>query len=199
MRSSIFVSAVAFAVASAQSVSLESNSSQLSPDEQEKLTNLTQSSVDPFPQTSLLAQTNSLGVVTGQPPVATSQPTQPAADTVQPNLPSAVTTQPLVNSIPAVGTGVHTLLLPGPASNVNSTQTIVVSANNSTTVVLTPATASDASATGSGGSSGSKTSGASGSATGSGSSSSSTGAAAHNVKAAAGGLVGAGAFLAAFL
>ncbi|KAJ4367449.1 hypothetical protein N0V83_007032 [Neocucurbitaria cava] len=176
MRSSIFVSAVAFAVASAQS-----------------------SSVDPFPQTSLLAQTNSLGVVTGQPPVATSQPTQPAANTVQPNLPSAVTTQPLVNSIPAVGTGVHTLLLPGPASNVNSTQTVVVSANNSTTVVLAPATASDASATGSGGSSGSKTSGASGSATGSGSASSSTGAAAHNVKAAAGGLVGVGAFLAAFL
>ncbi|CAO2650526.1 Nn.00g018180.m01.CDS01 [Neocucurbitaria sp. VM-36] len=173
--STVFVSAAAFAVASAQS-----------------------SSVDPFPQTSLLAQTDSRGVVTGQFPVATAQPTQPAADTVQPDLPAAVTSQPLVNSIPAVGTGVHTLLLPGPASNVNGTQTVVVSANNSTTVVLTPSTASDASATGSG-ASGSRTAGSSGSPTGSDAASQSTGAAVPNVKAAAGGLVGFGALLAAFL
>ncbi|KAH7385783.1 hypothetical protein BKA66DRAFT_569617 [Pyrenochaeta sp. MPI-SDFR-AT-0127] len=173
--STFFASAAAFAVASAQS-----------------------SSIDPFPQTAQLAQTNSLGVVTGI-------PTQPAVATNQPALPPAVTSQPPVNSIPAVGTGIHTLLLPGPASNVNGTQTVVVSANNSTTVILGAPTSAGATPTGSGaaasgsGASGSAGASRSGSATGSGAATQSTGAAASNVKAAAGSLVGFGAFVAAFL
>ena len=64
MRSSIFASAAILAVASAQS-----------------------SSVDPAPQTVYLSQTNSLGVVTGQPAVATAIPNQPAVDTAIPPSP----------------------------------------------------------------------------------------------------------------
>ncbi|OAL50823.1 hypothetical protein IQ07DRAFT_680166 [Pyrenochaeta sp. DS3sAY3a] len=170
--STIFASAAAFAVASAQS-----------------------SSVDPFPQTNLLAQTNSLGVITGQFSVATAIPTQPAADTEQP---PAATDVGTVETIPAVGTGVHTLTLPGPASNVNATRTIVVSANNSTTVVLGAPTSSGAVFTspGASGSGASRTPGASGSPTGSGAPQQSTGAAAQVV---AGSFLGFGAFLAAFL
>ncbi|KAF1915184.1 hypothetical protein BDU57DRAFT_595782 [Ampelomyces quisqualis] len=167
-------------------------------------TNRTQSSVDPFPQTSLLAQTNSLGVVTGQFPVVTQQPTQPAVVTQQPNQPAVVTSQPVPADIPAVGPGVHTLTLPGTGSMFNQTRTVVVSANNSTTVQVqtsTPvASASGASGSGASGSgasgsgartSGSQSAGASGA-------QSSQGAAA-NVKVAAGGLVGFGAFVAAIL
>lgn len=152
-----------------------------------------QSSVDPFPQTNLLAQTNSLGVVTGQFSVATAIPTQPAADTEQP---PAATDVGTVETIPAVGTGVHTLTLPGPASNVNATRTIVVSANNSTTVVLSAATSTGAVFTSPGASGASRTPGSSGSPTGSGAPQQSTGAAAQVV---AGSFLGFGAFLAAFL
>ncbi|KAI8936357.1 hypothetical protein NX059_006769 [Plenodomus lindquistii] len=184
MRSSIFVSAVAFAVASAQS-----------------------SSVDPAPQTQYLTQTNSLGVVTGGPAADTAIPTQPAADTAIPTQPGVVTEQPAVvteqplpDNIPAVGTGLHTLTLAGTGSAFNETRTVTVSANNSTTLVVAPATTasgSGASATGSG----ATASGASrsGSQTGSGASSSATGAAAQNFNAAAGGILGFGAFMAAFL
>lgn len=172
MRASIFVSAAVVAVASAQS-----------------------SSVDPFPQTSLLAQTNSLGVVTGQFPVATSIGEQPAVVTEQP---AVVTSQPLPDNIPAIGTGVHTLTLPGTGSAFNETRTVTVSANNSTTLVLAPATASGAQASGSGASgSGARVSG-SGSPASSGAGASSTGAAA-NLQVAAGGLAGIGAIMAAFL
>lgn len=179
MRSSIFVSAVAFAVASAQS-----------------------SSVDPFPQTAYLTQTNSLGVVTGGPAADTAIPTQPAADTIIPTQPAVVTSQPLPDNIPAVGTGVHTLTLAGTGSAFNQTRTVTVSANNSTTLILAPSTtASGADATGSGASgSGATRSGSqTGSQTGSGASASATGAAAHNFNAAAGGILGFGAFMAAFL
>lgn len=176
MRSSIFVSAAVVAVASAQS-----------------------SSVDPFPQTSLLTQTNSLGVVTGMFPVATSIgaiPTQPDAVT---NQPAVVTSQPVPADIPAVGPGVHTLTLPGTGSMFNTTRTVTVSANNSTTLVVAPATsANSANPSGSGASGASRASG-SGSPTGSGAASASTGAAVPNVKVAAGSLVGFGAFMAAFL
>lgn len=182
MRASIFFSAAFAAAASAQS-----------------------SSVDPFPQTSLLQQTDSRGVVTGQFPVATSQPGQPALNTQQPGQPALVTSQPLPANIPAVGSGVQTLLLPGTGSAFNSTRTVVVSANNSTTVVLNTgaasasnsARASGASTTPASGSGSARASG-SGSPTGSGSPQNSQGAAA-NVKAAAGSVLGFGAIVAAFL
>ncbi|KAF2746577.1 hypothetical protein M011DRAFT_445516 [Sporormia fimetaria CBS 119925] len=92
-----------------------------------------QSSSDDFPQTSFLTMTNSQGVITGMPPVETSQPPVPPAVTSQPAVETSVGE---AASIPAVGTGVHTLLVQGTAG-VNSTQTIVVSANNSTTVIQT--------------------------------------------------------------
>ncbi|KAH8628835.1 hypothetical protein IG631_16092 [Alternaria alternata] len=159
------------------------------------------SSIDPAPQTTYLTQTNSLGVVTGMPAADTSIATQPDAVTSQP---AAVTTQPVPADIPAVGPGVHTLTLAGTGtgSMVNSTRTVTVSANNSTTVALVASpTNSDADATGSGASrSGADATGsdASGTATGSGAGADATGAAV-NVKAAAGSLVGFGAFMAAFL
>ncbi|EOA81850.1 hypothetical protein ACJQWK_05329 [Exserohilum turcicum] len=180
MRSSIYVSAAAFALASAQGGS---------------------TSIDAFPQTAFATQTNSLGVVTGMPSVDTSIPPQPNVFT---SIPPVVTAQPAPADIPAVGPGVHTLTLAGTGTGslVNSTRTITVSANNSTTVALVASpTSSGAGATGSG------ASGASGSgASGSGASASRTGAnrpdktgAASNVKAAAGSLVGFGALMAALL
>lgn len=182
MRASVFYSAAFAAAASAQS-----------------------SSVDAFPQTSLLAQTNSLGVVTGMFPVATSQPQQPAVVTNQPGQPAAVTSQPLPANIPAVGSGITTLILPGTGSMFNMTRTVVVSASNSTTVVLNNPGASGSAASGASGS-GSRTTGESGSgasgsrtgsATGTGAPANSQGAAA-NVKIA-GSVLGLGAFAAAFL
>jgi hypothetical protein len=167
MRSTFFVSAAILAVASAQS-----------------------SSVDPFPQTNQLTQTNSLGVVTGQPAVATSQPALPPADTVQP---PAATDVGTVVTIPAVGTGLHTLTLGGVSGNVNGTRTITVSANNSTTLILGATNSASITATGSGASGSGK---ASGSPTGSGSPQQSTNAAIAN---AVGGFAGMGALLAAFL
>lgn len=170
MRSSIFVSAAVVAVASAQL-----------------------SSIDPFPQTNLLTQTNSLGVVTGMFPVATSIaaiPTQPSVVTEQPAI---VTSQAVPADIPAVGPGVHTLTLAGTGSMFNSTRTVTVSANDSTTLLIAPATTANPSGSGASRASGS------GSPTGSNAASGSTGAAVPNVKVAAGGLVGFGAFMAAFL
>ncbi|KAL6708494.1 hypothetical protein ACN47E_002757 [Coniothyrium glycines] len=176
MRSSIFVSAAVVAVASAQS-----------------------SSIDPFPQTNLLAQTNSLGVVTGMFSVATNVGQNPAVVTSQPSLvteqPAVVTNQPVPADIPAVGPGVHTLVLAGTGSAFNSTRTVTVSADSSTTLLLVPATSS-AIASGSGVT---RASGSgSGSPTASGAGQPSTGAAVP-VKAAAGGLAGLGAIVAAFL
>ncbi|KAH7130810.1 hypothetical protein B0J11DRAFT_613371 [Dendryphion nanum] len=152
------------------------------------------SSIDPFPQTSFLQQTNSLGVVTGQPPVATSIPSAAVPNVSQP---PAVTTQPPAASIPALGTGIHTIIQGIPGTN--QTTTLVVSINNSTHSIVTPATSS----AGSGSGSGAVTTGT-GRATGSGASgSAATGTnqpgAAATMKAMAGGLVGAGALMAAFL
>ncbi|KAH8731108.1 hypothetical protein GQ44DRAFT_767665 [Phaeosphaeriaceae sp. PMI808] len=177
MRASIFYSAVFAAAASAQSSS---------------------GSVDPYPQTNLLKQTNSLGVITGQFPVATQQPTQPAVVTNIPTQPAVVTSQPAPANFPAVGPGITTLVLAGTGSAFNQTRTVVLSANNSTTVQINTASAS---ASGSAGASGSGA-GASGSGRQSGSATG-TGAPAASgnagVKVAAGGVLGFGAMVAAFL
>ncbi|ORY02365.1 hypothetical protein BCR34DRAFT_574197 [Clohesyomyces aquaticus] len=156
--------------------------------------------------TSRLTETNSLGVVTGMPAAATSIPAQPPVVTSQP---AVATSVGLPAGIPAVGPGLTTLILAGTAS-ANSTRTVVVSANNSTTIIIEP-TPSKSGASGvvtnSAGqtvsgpagtnSQGARTNSAgqtvSGPAT-----ASSTGAAA-TMRAVAGGLVGAGAFVAAFL
>ncbi|CBX92729.1 hypothetical protein IAQ61_005902 [Plenodomus lingam] len=177
MRSSIFVSAAAFALASAQTP-------------------------DSFPQTAYLTQTNSLGVVTGGPAVVTAIPSQPAPDTSIPAQPPVVTSQPIPDNIPAVGTGLHTLILPGTGSAFNQTRTVTVSANNSTTIILTPSTTSsgpDATGSGASGSGATRSGAQTGSQTGSGATASATGAAARNFNAAAGGILGFGAFMAAFL
>jgi hypothetical protein len=184
MRASVFYSAAFAAAASAQS-----------------------SSVDPFPQTSLLAQTNSLGVVTGMFPVNTQQPSQPAVVTNQPGQPAAVTSQPAVVTtqpapadIPAVGPGVHTLTLPGTGSMFNQTRTVVVSANNSTTVQIQTSTpAASGSGAGASGASGTGPRPSGSNASGSGSSPTNTPGAAANVKVATGSLLGFGAIVAAFL
>ncbi|KAJ9630800.1 hypothetical protein H2203_001325 [Taxawa tesnikishii (nom. ined.)] len=165
------------------------------------------------PFTSFLTQTNSLGVVTGQPAAATNVGTNPAA----------VTTQPAVATIPAGLPAGVTVLNYGNETSRDFT----VSVGSSTTVVLgggvqtivtsgSPASAttsgassgsssgsSGSSGSASGSSSGSRTSGSasSGSSTASASSSaaSSSGNAAAAVKVASGALVGAGAFFAAFM
>ncbi|KAF2019089.1 hypothetical protein BU24DRAFT_418691 [Aaosphaeria arxii CBS 175.79] len=153
---------------------------------------------DAFPQTSFLTQTDSRGVVTGQPAVETSIPNQPAASL---SIPPVATSVGVPASIPAVGTGVHTIPVAGPN---NSTRTLIVSANNSTTIILNEGTSaasgSGSSATTTGGSrpsgSGASGSGATG-ATGTGAPQSTPNNA--NIRVAAGGLVGAGMFVAAFL
>lgn len=158
------------------------------------------SSIDAFPQTSYLQQTNSLGVVTGMPAAASSQPSQPAADTSIPAQPLPVTSLPAGVSIPAQASGIHTVVIP--LGN-NSTTQVVVSANNSTTVIYQANTATDASATGTGSRRPTATksdgSAETGSATGSGAtgSSSETPGAAANLQVAAS-FLGAG-LLAAFL
>lgn len=189
MRTAFAVSAFV-AAAFAQSVC----SSPSMVDQSTKLT-LVQSSVDPFPQTTYLQQTNSLGVVTGMPAVDTVIPSQPAVVTSQP---AADTSVGLPASIPAIAPGsVYTIPV---AAGSNTTKTYVLSANNSTTLILNAATSGSAasnsanptgaSATGSGRASGS------GSQTASGTGAASTGAAST---LAAGSLLGLGAFVAAFL
>lgn len=132
-------------------------------------------------------------------PVATSQPTQPGQPAVVTSQPAVVTTQPAPANIPAVGTGITTLVLQGTGSAFNQTRTVVVSANNSTTVELvrsTPASGSGAGASGSGASgSGSRPTGSAASGTGA---PASTGAASA-LQIASGSLVGFGAIFAAFL
>ncbi|EAT77546.1 hypothetical protein HBI56_197260 [Parastagonospora nodorum] len=180
MRASTFFATAAFAVAASAQSSVSAETS----------------SIDAYPQTSFLKQTNSLGVVTGmpsQPAAATNIPSQPAAVTSQP---AVVTQQPAPADIPAVGPGVHTLVLPGTGSMFNSTRTVVVSADNSTTVQIMTSTPA-ASGTGAGASgSGARQSGSN--ASGTNAPQNSQGAAA-NVKVAAGGVLGFGAFVAAFL
>lgn len=154
------------------------------------------------PQTSLLTETNSLGIITGAAAteLVTSQPavvtTQPAVVTTQP---AVVTTQPAAAIIPAgLGTGDHTLTLP--QSTGTGLTTISFSIGSSTTSFLTPQ-ASTTSPTGTASGAGSGGSGGSGSgtstATSSSSSSSSTGNAASGFVPASVGLLSLGTLFAA--
>ncbi|KAF2831452.1 hypothetical protein CC86DRAFT_139415 [Ophiobolus disseminans] len=68
-----------------------------------------------------------------QAPLSTPQPSSALATPAQP---AVVTSQPSFVDIPAIGPGIHTLLLPGTGSDVSATRTVVVSANASTTVVI---------------------------------------------------------------
>lgn len=198
--------AAAFFVSAFAAVAFAQDESSVAESEAPATTEAPSSSIDAYPQTSYLQQTNSLGVVTGQPNVetsqpaaASSQPSQPAADT---SIPLVATSLPPFVSIPAVGTGLNTVVIP--LGN-NSTTKVIVSANNSTTVIYNAPTATGAKTTGSGrptGTSGSDDE--SGRPTGSGADE--TGAtptpsnapgAAANVQVAAG-MIGAG-LLAAFL
>jgi uncharacterized membrane protein YgcG len=162
MRASTIISAVAFAALSVAESSV---------------TSIPYSN----PATSYLTQTDSNGVITGQPSVATSMP---GAVTTQPGV---VTSQPDAASIPALSSGMNTVVMG------NRTQTYNV-VNNSTVLVTPTPTA----ATTTGGSGSGSGSGSSGSKTGSGSSSTSSGAA-DNIKLASGALAGAGAVFALFL
>lgn len=121
--------------------------------------------------TNYLTQTNSLGVVTGQPPAATIIPGQPAV----------VTSQPSVASIPALSNGTTTLTFN------NHTYTVAVSGSVTSLISLTSTTA---------GASGSAARSASGSAASG--SAQATGAAATG-SIAAGALLMAGGVFAAFL
>jgi len=178
MRASIFISAPIFAIAAlAQSDSSAISSSSYSYD-------------NPF--TSYLTQTNSLGVITGQPAPATSIPTQPGVVTTQP---AVVTSQPLPATLPALSSGFNTIIV---GNSLNQTSTLTVSVGNATTSILTPASSTPAS--GSAGTTGgaAATSGASGTPTGSATATKSSGAAAA-LHVAGGAFVGVGAFVAAFL
>lgn len=85
--SALFSLPILAAVASAQSDSSSSAAASSASD-------VSSSSIDEHPQTTFLTQTNSLGVVTGQ-------PTEPAVVTSQPTEPAGVTTQPTLATIPA--------------------------------------------------------------------------------------------------
>jgi hypothetical protein len=210
MRSSTFFSVAAFAAAAVAQDSVSQccrplpaprHATNTPPQSVSSAAAAVTSSIDAFPQTSFLTATNSLGVVTGQPAADTAIPTQPPADTVIPTQPAVETNVGTAVTIPAVGTGIHTIPVPNPSGN--GSVTITVSANNSTTVILGAPTGS---ASGSGADAsntasttrGSQSGSVSGSPTGSGASSSST-AGASNIKVAAGSMVGFGAFVAAFL
>lgn len=161
--------------------------------------------------TSYLTQTNSLGVVTGMPEVATAQSA----------LPPAVTSQPAVATIPAGLPEGNTYLLINISRSltsfevsVGSSTTVVVDAPESATIVTgtgtETGTAAVSSATGSSsddsesssGSSSTRGSSSGSSASGSGASASSTGTAdssAGRVTLASAGVLGFGALVAAFL
>lgn len=162
--------------------------------------------------TSYLTETNSLGVVTGMPEVATAQSA----------LPPAVTSQPAVATIPAGLPEGNTYLLINISRSltsfevsVGSSTTVVVDAPESATIVTGTGTETGAVATGTGSSSsdssddsssasGSSTRGSSqsSSASGSAASSSASGSAdsaAGRVTLASAGILGFGALVAAFL
>jgi len=181
MRASIFLSGAAFAVAAFAQDS---------------------SSVDAHPQTTFLTQTNSLGVVTGQPSVITAIPSQPSQALSQPNVATSVG---VAATIPDLGPGLHTYAY---GIGTNHTTLIVFSANvNGSTSFVTPTPTPSSQGSGVTGTDGKVTPTATGtdgklittgaSATGAGGASS-TGAAA-TMRAVAGSVVGVGAFMAAFL
>ncbi|KAF2762062.1 hypothetical protein EJ05DRAFT_472994 [Pseudovirgaria hyperparasitica] len=138
--------------------------------------------------TKYLTQTNSLGVVTGQPAVVTSQPD---LVTSQPQNPAVVTTQPPAASIPAgLSDGLHTL------NYGNSTFVVSVNTEASISSVVTP-TPSPTETSGENG--GDEESGSPSGASGTGAEPTSSQGAAAGFKAAGGALVGAGALFAALL
>lgn len=147
-------------------------------------TNTTSVSSVPYsnPETSYTTETNSLGVITGQPTPVTTQP----------GLPAAVTSQPAAASIYAgLSQGLNTVIAG------NRTLTVNVSGNSTSVVTPTPTTQSTLTTNTASGTTG--TGSASGSKTGSSSSSTSSGAAADVVKMASGALVGAAGVFALFL
>lgn len=162
------------------------------------------------PATAYLTQTNSDGVVTGQP--TASAGTQPAVVTTQPavdTVPAGLTTVPGVETIPAGVSGTRIITYNGTAGITSFT---VVGSNTSTTVlgggVATGGSSGAAETTGrngqtTGGRRPTGTNGgsdASGSASGTASSSTSTdNAAASNMHLASGGLIGLAALFAALL
>lgn len=178
MRASIFISAPIFAIAA-----LAQSDSSATPSATSTVSN-----DNPF--TSYLTQTNSLGVITGQPAVVT---TQPDVVTTQP---AVVTTQPLPATLPALASGFNTILV---GNSLNQTSTIVVSVGNATTSIITPASSTPASGSAGTTGGGAAASGASG-ATGTAASASATHTGAASALQVAGGVfVGVGAFVAAFL
>jgi len=173
MQSFTFLSLALAAVASAQSTSVSTSVS---------TSDSTSISTPPYSNTltNFLTETNSLGVVTGQPSVVTSIPDQPGA----------VTTQPIVASVYAgLTTGLNTVVL--------GNRTATVSIGSGVTSVLTPVPTTASTA---GGAAGTNVAGGSGTATGSATKASSSGSsAAGHLKAGAGALLGAGAMFVAFL
>jgi hypothetical protein len=83
-----------------------------------------QSSVDPYPNTIYLTETDSNGVITGGPSVYTLQPTQPAA----------VTSQPILATLPMLQDGTTTLTYNG------ATYTVAVSGTSTSLITPTPTT-----------------------------------------------------------
>lgn len=146
-------------------------------------TNSTSSVPYSNPATTLLTQTNSLGVITGQ-------PTQPAVVTTQP---AGVFTQPSVALLPAGFTSGTTTLIYG-----NQTYTVGVSGNQTQIIsrTPTPTTQSNADTTATTTDESSESGAA---ASGSGSASSSSTGAAMQLKAGGAALAAAGGFFAFFM
>jgi uncharacterized membrane protein YgcG len=201
MRSSIFFAAPFVAAAYAQSSS-EANSTVVEISASGSTTSTTVPYSNGF--TSYLTQTNSLGVVTGMPEVATAQSA----------LPPAVTSQPAVATIPAGLPVGNTYLLINISRtltsfevSVGSSTTVVVDAPESATIVTgtgtETGTAAVSSATDSESSSGSSsTRGSSSSGASSSGAAQSTGSAdssAGRITFASAGVLGFGALFAAFL
>jgi uncharacterized membrane protein YgcG len=201
MRSSIFFAAPFVAAAYAQSSS-EANSTVVEISASGSTTSTTVPYSNGF--TSYLTQTNSLGVVTGMPEVATAQSA----------LPPAVTSQPAVATIPAGLPVGNTYLLINISRtltsfevSVGSSTTVVVDAPESATIVTgtgtETGTAAVSSATDSESSSGSSsTRGSSSSGASSSGAAQSTGSAdssAGRITFASAGVLGFAALFAAFL
>lgn len=128
------------------------------------------------PNTQYLTETDSNGVITGMPTVATSQPAQPAVVTSQPDV---VTAQSAPASLPILGDGETTILFN------NHTYTLSVNGTSTSFITSTSTSANPASGASGSGSSGNSTS-------------TSKGAGATG-KAAAGMLIGAAGLVAALL
>lgn len=146
-------------------------------------TNVTSSVPYSNPATTLLTQTDSNGVITGQ-------PAQPTIITSQP---AGVTTQPSVALVPAGFQGTTTLIYG------NSSMTVAVNGNQTSLITRTPTPTTQTSAETSGTGAAESGSSASGSGSGSSASASSTGNAAAHMKAGGAALVAAGGFFAIFM